>query len=84
MHIMRDFTLFLASGCFMVVSGIFGGINVNFHVFEALACILRLSPYTSRHWKPLCTSKDSRAREIALIQPNVTPIRSNEASANQG
>ena len=36
-HIMHDFTFFLSSSCFMVISGVFEDFEVNFRVFKALA-----------------------------------------------
>ena len=35
MHITRDFTLFLSWGCFMVISGVFEDVKVNYDMFEA-------------------------------------------------
>lgn len=79
MHVTRHFTLFLALGLFVVVSGVFGGIKFKFHVFEALARISKLFPKTSHYWKPLFNSKDSRTWGITLIWPHAPPFQSNEA-----
>lgn len=41
-HITRDFTLLLFSGCFVVISSVFEDIEIKFHAFETLAHILRI------------------------------------------